>query len=84
MVYWDIGRPLALFIVAEQYGNPSEGHSKYLNPLTPERTRMLSDTVCESHYQHYAAEFGKTIRGFFSDEPSIAGRIGYHTTLGHT
>lgn len=85
VVYWDIPEGLwRIFIVAEHYGNPSEGHSKYLNPLTPEGTRILIDTVYESHYQHYAAEFGKTIRGFFSDEPSIAGRIGYHTTLGHT
>lgn len=33
--------------------------------------RVLIDTVYEPHYQHYAADFGTTIAGFFSDEPEI-------------
>ena len=32
---------------------------------------MLLDTVYEPHYAHYAAEFGQTIAGFFSDEPEL-------------
>ena len=33
--------------------------------------RVLIDTVYEPHWQHYADDFGKTIAGFFSDEPEL-------------
>ncbi len=41
----------------------------YLNPIDPRATRVLLDTVYEPIYAHFGAEFGKTLRGFFSDEP---------------
>ena len=33
--------------------------------------RVLIDAVYEPHYAHYGEEFGKTIAGFFSDEPEL-------------
>ena len=33
--------------------------------------RKLIDAVYEPHWAHYKKEFGKTIAGFFSDEPEI-------------
>ena len=39
--------------------------------MDEESCRVLIDTVYEPHYQHYAADFGTTIAGFFSDEPEI-------------
>ncbi len=46
-------------------------HRNYINMLDKKSCRVLIDTVYEPHYQHYAADFGKTIAGFFSDEPEI-------------
>jgi hypothetical protein len=37
----------------------------------PESVRVLIDTVYEAFYAHYAADFGHTIAGFFSDEPGF-------------
>lgn len=38
--------------------------------------RILLDFVYKPHYIHYKEEFGKTIAGFFSDEPELGnGRI---------
>ena len=33
--------------------------------------RVLIEAVYEPHWEHYKDEFGKTIVGFFSDEPSL-------------
>ncbi len=41
----------------------------YLNPLLPEATDILLDTVYRPVYEHFKDEFGKTFQGFFSDEP---------------
>ena len=46
-------------------------HREYINMLDPESVRLLIDAVYEPHWQHYAADFGKTIAGFFSDEPEL-------------
>lgn len=43
----------------------------YINMLDAESCRMLIDAVYEPHYARYAADFGKTIAGFFSDEPEL-------------
>lgn len=51
----------------------------YLNPIDPEATDILINTVYESHYEKYKEEFGQTIVGFFSDEPrfgNIHGPLG--------
>ncbi len=43
----------------------------YINMMDPESVKVLIDAVYEKHYEHYGSEFGKTIEGFFSDEPEI-------------
>ena len=43
----------------------------YIDMLSPESVRVLIDAVYEPHYAHYSRYFGKTIRGFFSDEPGF-------------
>lgn len=42
-----------------------------MNMLDREACHTLIETVYEPHYMHYAEDFGKTIAGFFSDEPEI-------------
>ena len=46
-------------------------HRNYMNMLDKEACRTLIETVYEPHYVHYKDDFGKTIAGFFSDEPEI-------------
>lgn len=46
-------------------------HRSYINMMSAGSCRVLLDAVYEKHYERYAAEFGKTIAGFFSDEPEL-------------
>lgn len=46
-------------------------HRTYINMADERSVRVLIDTVYEAHYARYAADFGKTIAGFFSDEPEL-------------
>ena len=46
-------------------------HRNYINMLDRRSVRVLIDAVYEPHFKHYQADFGKTIAGFFSDEPEL-------------
>ena len=46
-------------------------HRNYINMTEKNSCRLLIDAVYEPHWQHYAGDFGKTIAGFFSDEPEL-------------
>jgi hypothetical protein len=46
-------------------------HRDYINMMDAESCRLLLDAVYEPHYTHYKDDFGKTIAGFFSDEPEL-------------
>ena len=57
-------------------------HREYINMLDPASCRLLLDAVYEPHWQHYAADFGTTIAGFFSDEPELGnGHLYYYDNL---
>ena len=43
----------------------------YINMMSRESCRILIDACYEPVWEHYAADFGKTIAGFFSDEPEM-------------
>ncbi len=70
------------FFINTQGG--SEGRSAYMaDPLNPESCKMMIDEVYEPHYRRYREEFGKTIAGFFSDEPGFRTLPkGYETSVG--
>ena len=53
----------------------------YLNPMNKDATQILLNEVYQKHYEHYQAEFGKTILGFFSDEPRF-GNTGRSSSIG--
>lgn len=60
-----------------------EKHTEgYLNPLDPEAVKVLINEVYESHYSHYADDFGKTFAGFFSDEPRFGNMHGSEGSIG--
>ena len=46
-------------------------HRDYINMTDRESVRVLIDAVYEPHWRHYAADFGRTVAGFFSDEPEL-------------
>ena len=46
-------------------------HRIYMNMLSKRSCHKLIEAVYEPHFEHYAEEFGKTIMGFFSDEPEL-------------
>ena len=46
-------------------------HREYMNMLSRESCAILIREVYEKHYEHYKDDFGKTILGFFSDEPEL-------------
>lgn len=54
------------------------GRTDYINILDEASCRVQIDAVYEPHYEHYKDDFGKTLAGFFSDEPAIGNTPGYN------
>ncbi|MFT3797592.1 hypothetical protein [Microbacterium sp.] len=69
---WDVPdgwwRVFFLSVVADGGSARHANHIDYLNPAS---THLLIDTVYEGIRARYPEEFGRTIAGFFSDEPGI-------------
>jgi len=67
---WDV--PEGYFLIFVLYlTRDADGRNDYINFIDKESCKVLIDTVYEPHWEHYKEEFGKTIAGFFSDEPPI-------------
>lgn len=68
--------------------NSGLANNQYVNLLQKESVRILIDQVYEPHYQRYGEEFGRTIAGFFSDEPGFYNCIdqvfNFHAIVGKT
>lgn len=60
------------------------GNESYINMLDAVSAHTQIEGVYESHYARYKEEFGKTIAGFFSDEPAIGNtsEVTYEAKLG--
>lgn len=83
VIYWDVPEGLwRVFIMAESRSSGNDWQDRYLNPLEREGTQILIDAVYQPHYQRYRADFGRTFRGFFSDEPQFGSGYGYHAMPG--
>ena len=72
----------SIFCVYLTQKNGEEATKDYLNPLVKEATKVLLEEVYEPHYAHYGVEFGKTIEGFFSDEPRFGNIKGTEGKMG--
>lgn len=46
-------------------------HRNYINMMDAASCHKLIEAVYEKHWEHYSEDFGKTIAGFFSDEPEL-------------
>ena len=56
-------------------------HRSYINMMDKASCKVLIDAVYEPHYARYKDDFGKTIAGFFSDEPELGnGHLYDHNT----
>jgi hypothetical protein len=72
VLHWSIPQGMwRIFIFAATPDGGSAPHADYINPLVPESVRVLLDAVYEPVYARYAADFGQTFAGFFSDEPGF-------------
>lgn len=82
-LFWNVPNgEWRLFVVYKTKNGGEKATEGYLNPLVKEATQVLIDTVYESHYCHFANEFGKTILGFFSDEPRFGNVKGPDAIIG--
>lgn len=59
----------SLNILTISYKGGEKQTEGYLNPIVPEATDVLLNTVYQPVYERFGDAFGKTFRGFFSDEP---------------
>lgn len=83
MVAWDVPDGVwRVFVLTANYVSERNPPQNFVNPLLPEGGRLMIDTVYEAHYAHMGAEFGKTFKGFFSDEPALRAGRGCRAVLG--
>ena len=64
-----------IFLVHTTYDEGAK--NDYINIIDEDSVKVLIEAVHEAHYARYPEEFGKTIAGFFSDEPGFANTFGY-------
>jgi len=85
LLFWDIPEGNWRIFVMVSTREGGEEHTRdYLNPLEPEAVQAFLHYVYEAHYDRYPDEFGKTIAGFFSDEPRFGNASSYECSLGRT
>lgn len=75
-LFWDVPEGVWRICVAfttYDFGSNNE----YINYVDHDSVAALIEAVYQPHYDHYAEEFGKTIAGFFSDEPGFYNVGGY-------
>ena len=66
-LHWDV--PAGCWRVFFLYHTQRGGRQDYMDMISDESCHVLIEAVYEPHYEHYARYFGKTLVGFFSDEP---------------
>ena len=84
LIWWDVpdGAWRVCYVVRTQNAGPYT-HENYIDMLSAESCKAMLHAVYEPHYDRYAAYFGNTFAGFFSDEPSFANsNCSYCDTLG--
>lgn len=63
---------LELYVTSQKTGF----HDEYINMVDADSCRMLINAVYEPTFEHLGDEFGKTILGFFTDEPGFMNEKG--------
>ncbi len=68
---WDVPEGRWRVVLIEETVPHRYWADAHLNHLIPASTDLLIREVYEPHYARYAADFGTTFAGFFSDEPGF-------------
>lgn len=83
ILYWNIPEGhWSIFVCFETTEGGEAATEGYLNPLVPEATDILINTVYEPHYKQFGDKFGTSIEGFFSDEPRFGNIKGPNAVIG--
>lgn len=83
MLYWDIPEgPYRIFLLINTRDGGEEWTKDYVNPISKSAVDHYIDIIYEEHYKRYKEEFGKTVKGFFIDEPRFGSASSYENTLG--
>ncbi len=83
ILYWNIPEgEWRIFIFKVTKHGGEDWTKNYLNPLDPEGPAAFVRFIYEEHYRHFKQEFGRTIRGFFTDEPRFGNASSYHNLPG--
>ncbi|QOS79414.1 glycosyl transferase family 2 [Paenibacillus sp. JNUCC31] len=71
-LYWNVpdGYWRIFSLIESEHGGDPE-KKDYINHLVADSVRVLINTVYEAFYERYHEDFGKTLAGFFSDEPGF-------------
>lgn len=76
LLEWDVpDGPWRIFVVYKTRNGG--GKTNYINMLDADSCRVQIETVYEPHWEHYKGDFGKTLAGFFSDEPAVGNTVGF-------
>lgn len=71
MLHWDVPQGVWRIVVITAMTNACAACNDYVNFLSGASVRFLIDTVYEPHFAHFGESFGRTLSGFFSDEPGF-------------
>lgn len=67
---WDV--PAGVWRICISFTTYDFGaRNEYINYVDEKSVHTLIEAIYEPHFAHYKDEFGKTIAGFFSDEPGF-------------
>lgn len=76
------GKGISLFIFYHTACGLEDATKDHMDMMNPKAVQCLIHEVYEPHYEHYKEEFGKTIEGFFSDEPRFGNAKGNQSIIG--
>ncbi len=83
LLRWDVPEGTwRIFLLTAEYVAERNPPQKFLNPLLPDSSRLMIETVYRPHADFFGKETGRTFLGFFSDEPALRAGRGSHAVLG--
>lgn len=73
-----------VFVLIQTRGGAAGKAALSIDHLNPESVQVMINEIYEPHYNRYQEEFGRTIAGFFTDEPCFGNEpvAGFNTSVG--
>lgn len=83
LLLWDVpDGPWRIVLLIETGTGGEPATADYLDPLAEGAAAFHLSRVHEAHFDHFGADFGTTIAGFFQDEPRFGNAASYELRLG--